>query len=52
MFDNLKKGLYWTLLIFLSFICVLITLKFIYYLFIILATLLLALMVKNLYEKR
>jgi uncharacterized membrane protein len=52
MFDRLKKGFYWGLLIILSFICVVITLKLLYYLFIILATIGLALIIKILYEKR
>lgn len=52
MFEKIKKIVYWAILICLSFICVILTLKLVYYLFIILATIGLALIIKILYEKR
>lgn len=51
MFENFKKIFYWVILICLSFVCVILTLKLIYYLLIVLATIGLALIIKTLYEK-
>ncbi len=52
MFEKIKRIVYWAILICLSFVCVILTLKLVYYLFIILATIGLALIIKILYEKR
>jgi hypothetical protein len=52
MFEKMKKVFYWSILIGLSFLCIMITLKLIYYLFIALATIGLAVLIKILYEKR
>jgi hypothetical protein len=52
MFEKMKKIVYWLILIGLSFLCIMVTLKVIYYLFIVLATIGLAVVIKNLYEKR
>ena len=52
MFEKMKKVFYWSILIGLSFLCIIVTLKLIYYLFIVLATIGLAVVIKNLYEKR
>lgn len=47
MFDNIKKWFYWAILISLSLLCIIITLKVIYYIFVILATIGLAIVIKN-----
>ena len=52
MFEKMKKVFYWSILIGLSFLCIIVTLKLIYYLFIVLTTIGLAVVIKNLYEKR
>lgn len=50
MFDSFKKGFYWAILIGLSFLCIMITIKLLYYLFIILAAIGLAVVIKKIYE--
>jgi len=52
MFEKIKRIAYWAILICLSFVCVILTLKLVYYLFIVLATIGLAVLIKILYEKR
>jgi hypothetical protein len=51
MLNDLKKVLYWVVLIVLCFFCVIFTLKILYYIFIILASVGLAVIIKILYEK-
>lgn len=51
MLNDLKKLLYWVVLIVLCFFCVIFTLKILYHIFIILASVGLVVIIKTLYDK-
>lgn len=52
MFEDLKRGFYWILLFCLAFVCAIITIKLIYYLSIAIITIGIALLIKELYERK